>query len=53
MAAVERQSEEEIATLHRKLRAATYKPEPVKGVWIPKREAVKSDRWGSPPCETG
>jgi len=36
VAAVEKQSKEEIATLHRKLKAATYEPAPVKRVWIPK-----------------
>lgn len=35
-AAVEKQSKEEIATLHRQLREERYKPAPVKRVWIPK-----------------
>jgi RNA-directed DNA polymerase len=44
VAVVERQSKEEIAILHRQLRAESYEPTAVKRVWIP-REALKSAPW--------
>ena len=48
VAAVERQSEEEIAILHRQLRAETYKPKAVKRVWIPKQGSAEKRPLGVP-----
>jgi RNA-directed DNA polymerase len=47
-AAVGRQSEEEIAILHRQLRAENYKPTPVKRVWIPKQGSPEKRPLGVP-----
>ena len=44
VAGVEKQSEEEIAILHRELRVENYEPAPVKRVWIPKQGSLKSDQ---------
>ena len=46
--AVERQSEEEIAILQRQLRAESYRPEPVKRVWIPKLGSAEKRPLGVP-----
>ena len=48
VAAVERQSEEEITIIHRQLRTESYKPEPVKGVWIPKAGSAEKRPLGVP-----
>ena len=52
VAAVGKQSEEEIAILHRQLRAESYEPAPVKRVWIPKQGSPeKRGLAGSTQCE--
>jgi RNA-directed DNA polymerase len=48
VAAVGRQSEEEIAILHRQLRAENYEPTPVKRVWIPKQGSPEKRPLGVP-----
>jgi RNA-directed DNA polymerase len=48
VAAVARQSEEEIAILHRQLRAENYKPKRVKRVWIPKQGSAEKRPLGVP-----
>jgi len=48
VAAVEKQSEEEIAILHRQLRAEQYEPAPVKRVWIPKQGSPEKRPLGVP-----
>jgi RNA-directed DNA polymerase len=48
VAAVSRQSEEEIAILHRQLRAENYEPAAVKRVWIPKRGSHEKRPLGVP-----
>jgi RNA-directed DNA polymerase len=48
VAAVGRQSEEEIAILHRELRAESYEPRPVKRVWIPKQGSPQKRPLGVP-----
>ena len=48
VAAVARQSAEEIAILHRQLRAESYKPKTVKRVWIPKQGSVGKRPLGVP-----
>jgi RNA-directed DNA polymerase len=47
-ALVGRQREEEIAILHRQLRAESYKPEAVKRVWIPKQGSAQKRPLGVP-----
>jgi RNA-directed DNA polymerase len=46
--AVERQSKEEIAILHRQLRAESYEPKAVKRVWIPKQGSAEKRPLGVP-----
>ena len=48
VAAVERRSEEEISIIQRQLRAESYKPEPVKRVWIPKLGSAEKRPLGVP-----
>jgi RNA-directed DNA polymerase len=48
VAAVGKQSEEEIAILHRQLRAENYEPAPVKRVWIPKQGSPEKRPLGVP-----
>jgi len=48
VAAVAGQSEEEIAILHRQLRAESYKPKAVKRVWIPKLGSAEKRPLGVP-----
>jgi RNA-directed DNA polymerase len=48
VAAVERQSEEEIAILHWQLRAESYEPKAVKRVWIPKQGSAEKRPLGVP-----
>ena len=48
VAAVRRQSEEEIAILQRQLRAENYRPTPVKRVWIPKQGSPEKRPLGVP-----
>ena len=48
VAVVERQSKEEIAILHRQLRAESYEPTPVKRVWIPKQGSPEKRPLGVP-----
>ena len=48
VAAVARQSAEEIAILHRQLRAESYKPKTVKRVWIPKQGSTEKRPLGVP-----
>jgi RNA-directed DNA polymerase len=48
VAAVGRQSEEEIAILQRQLRAESYEPKAVKRVWIPKQGSAEKRPLGVP-----
>jgi RNA-directed DNA polymerase len=48
VAAVQKQSEEEKAILHRQLREESYKPAPVKRVWIPKPGSQEKRPLGVP-----
>ena len=48
VAAVARQSAEEIAILHRQLRAESYQPKRVKRVWIPKQGSAEKRPLGVP-----